>query len=210
MIRGRLVLGVVVASVALVTAAPPACADDELGLSRDGTTWHETLRLPLFGGPGRWVPGDVGTRSFYVRNEGPSGARLIVALVARDRDRLVSDDDLTLSARAAGGPWTPLRIGQDVTSLVRHPLGQGETARIDVRASFRWSSTNQSMTDGLPLTIVVELRQDGPVDGDVDADPDLPGVGSPVPLWLVGAALASIGSGVLVLVVRRRRARGDG
>ena len=47
-----------------------------------------------------WVPGDSETRSFFVRNDGPSDARLVISVVTQDDDRLLADDDL-LAVRVA-------------------------------------------------------------------------------------------------------------
>ncbi|WP_183092321.1 hypothetical protein [Nocardioides stalactiti] len=200
-----LVLAAVLAPVAFATAAGPArAADDPIALSADGVTWGHALSSPLFTRDHVWVPGDVQTRSFYVRNDGPTGARLTVALQAGDSDRLLSDRDLALSARAATGPWTRVRNGGDVAPLVRDALEQGESVRVDLRASFRWRSTNESMVDQVPLQVVVVLRQDGHLTDD-ETDVTLPGVGSTVPWWLLTVAVCCLLGGVTIVLISRHR-----
>ena len=205
------VLGALLASIAFATdAASARAADDTVALSVDGVTWGDTLSSPLFTRDHVWVPGDVETRSFYVRNDGPTSAEIAVGLQAQDRDRLIRNDDLVLAARAAGGAWRPLVNGGDVGPLVRGALTRGEVVRIDLRASFRWLSTNASMLDEVPLQLVVVLRQAAPDPAD-GGEPDgaLPEVGSTVPWWLVALAVGLAVVGVLVVLADRRRRSRD-
>ncbi|WP_223163796.1 hypothetical protein [Nocardioides humilatus] len=202
-----LVLGALLASVAFATGAAPARAsDDAIGLSADGVTWGHALSSPLFTRNHVWVPGDLEVRSFYVRNDGPTGARMLVSLRTQDGDHLISDDDVVLSARAAGGRWRSVDNGGDVTPLVRGALAQGEAVRVDLRALFRWRSTNESMVDQVPLRIEVTLRQD--TSAQV-GDGTLPGVGSNVSWWLLASAVASILGGVALVAVARGRRRDE-
>lgn len=204
----RFILGTMLATIALAIAAAPARADDEIALSADGVTWGDELSSPLSGRGRDWVPGDAATRSFYVRNDGRSDARLRISVVTRDGDRLVSDGDVALSARVAGGGWSGLDNGQDVAPLVRTDLGEDRSVRVDIRASFRWASPNESMVEALPLKITVTLVQDGPDDGsDGGAGPDglLPETGSAVPWWLVVAGAGLVLGGVTLVAAGRRR-----
>lgn len=211
MTRHRLLLAALLASIALAAGGAPAHADGEIALSLDGETWGDVVSAPLFERNRAWVPGDVETRSFYVRNDGPSDARLTVGVRTRDDDHLVANHDVSLSVRAAGRPWTPLDNGQDVSALVRESLEQGRALRVDVRAAFRWASPNESMSAGLPLEVVVTLRQDGPVEG---AGPGpgglLPDTGSVVPWWLTAAAAGLVGAGLVLVGAGRRRRSSDG
>jgi len=211
MIGGRLLGGALLTLIAVAIGAAPARADGEIGLSTDGAVWADVLSAPLFDRPGHWVPGDVETRSFYVRNNGPSDARLTVSLLTQDPDHLVSDDDVALSARVAAGGWTRLRNGQDVAPLVRDAVGQEREVRVDVRASLRWASSNASMVQQVPLRVVVTLRQDGPL-ADADDGPDgtLPDTGSLVAWWVIGGAVLSVVLGVVLVVLGRRRQKRDG
>lgn len=214
----RLLLAALLASLAVAGGAAPARADDEIALSLDGQTWVPALTAPLFERDLRWVPGDVETRSFYVRNLGPTDSRLLISVVASGDDQLVDDDDVALAVRAEGGPWASLDNGDDVAPLVREPVDRGDAVRVDVRAAFRWSSSNQTMIAKLPLRIEVVLREDVGDGGDGDGDDGgggtgglLPGTGSSVPWWLVAVAGGGVAAGVtLVVAGRRREAVDDG
>ena len=210
MTGGRSLLTAVLAAVTLAVTAAAARADDEIALSLDGATWRDELRAPLFDGARVWVPGDSETRSFFVRNEGPSDARLVISVVTEDDDRLLADGDVLLAVRVANGPWATVRNGDDVRGLVRGALRQGEDARVDVRATFRWASPEESMVETLPLRLVVALRQSGQVDEDPER-PDglLPDTGGTVARWLVLAAVACVGIGLVLVVAGRRRRRVD-
>jgi hypothetical protein len=205
----------------LVAAVPSAAvAADEIGLSKDGSSWSTTLSQPLFDPNFRWVPGDDETSSFFVRNQGPSGAALTISAISQDTDQLLSNEDIDLFARADDGPWVELQNGVASTALTQRAITQGGIARIDVRARFDPVSVNQSMTKRLPLRFVVTLAEAFPSSGstgrddndDDDGDDtsgsrrdgDLPGAGSslsPAPLWV---AAMLIGGG-LALAKRSRR-----
>jgi LPXTG-motif cell wall-anchored protein len=211
--RTGLALTVAAAVAAAALGAAPARADDEIGLSLDGRHWSDELRRPLFDPGFRWVPGDTETRSFFVRNEGPSDARMTVRVVSDDPAGLLADEDIDLRARAAGSEWVRFSNGQDVTELVEEAIGQGGRARIDVRVAFDPSSTNQSMSEVLPLEVVVTLTEDGPLPDDGnDEEPDgiLPGTGGVVDPWVVVLGAALLAGGIALLAGRRRGERADG
>jgi LPXTG-motif cell wall-anchored protein len=192
-----------------VTASPaPARAEEEIGLSLDGRHWRSELTAPLFDPAARWVPGSRETRSFFVRNQGPTGARMSIEVRSRDSGRLLPDHDIGLTVRAAGGPWAALENGQPVATLLRGALVRDERVRVDVRVVFDRASTNQSQVRRLPLTFHVRLVGAG-ADADVPDDgPDaLPDTGSLVEPWIVWLGAVLIGGGLaLVLAARRREA----
>jgi LPXTG-motif cell wall-anchored protein len=210
-VRGLLLAG-------LVVAAPTgAVAADEIGLSKDGSHWSSTLPAPLFDPGFRWVPGDDETSSFFVRNQGPSGAVLTIAARSADTDQLLSNADMDLFARVDGGPWIELANGVATSALTERSVARGGTARIDVRVRFDPSSVNTSQTKSLPLTFAVTLTQasgsgrtpgensenDGD-DNDEGRDGDLPRTGSTVTPAMLWVAAMLIGGG-LALVRRSRR-----
>ena len=211
--RGAGVLGVAAAIVlAVALDAAPAAARDDVGLSIDGRHWSSDLSRPLLEPGFRWVPGDRKLASFYVRNQGPTGAHLTIAVETRDPDRLLADHDIALRARVASGTWRSLDNGQDAVSLLDGPLARGGTVRVDVRVRFRWSSGNTAQVDQLPLDFVVRLTQAGIGDrtGPDTGGGFLPGTGSAVESWLVllGAALLASGGGLVLTHRRRERIRG--
>lgn len=198
----------VLLAAALVLVSVPAHAADEVGLSRDGVTWSTSLAQPLFDPGFRWVPGDVESERFYVRNQGPSGAEMTVEVVSADPDDLLENDDLAISARAGSGDWITLENGVPSAELTAEAIAMGGVAPVDVRVEFVWESPNRSQTRVLPLVLRVTLVGDAP-GGDGDADGDdggigfLPDAGSLVSIALVWAAALAIGAG-LALVIRRR------
>ena len=212
-----MVLGTLLAAIAIAVAAAPARADDEVALSVDGVSWADELSSALFGKGRVWVPGDTATRSFYVRNDGPTAARLRIAVRTRDGDRLVADGDIALAARVAGQGWRSLTNGQEVAPLARTALGEDRSVRVDVRASFRWASPNESMVDALPLEVVVTLVQDVRGDGGSEEpggseegpDGQLPDTGNAVPWWVVVVGGGLVLGGVAIALAGRRREEED-
>lgn len=204
------------AATALLVAtvgAAPAHAADEIELSLDGEHWADELRRPLFHPDFRWVPGDLETETFWVRNGGPTDATMTVAVATRDPDVLLPDD-IELSARTAGGAWIPLENGGDVTPLLREEVDQDRHVRVDVRVDFLWSSTNRSMTDRMSLDLVVTLVQRGVLDDQDDGgngdDGLLPDTGSEVSRWVVLLGAALLGTGLALVAGRRREVQADG
>jgi len=196
--------GVVLAlSMLLVLLAPTAAwAAPEIGLSLDGQTFSEQLAMPLFEPGMRWVPGDDETRTFFVRNQGPSGATMTIEALTPGGDPVL-ESDIALSARVDGGPWVPLDPAVAATDLTVQPVEVGQVATVDVRAVFDPASTNQTQQRELPLTLRVTLAEAVPGGGSVP-DGLLPGTGTTLGLGalLLGLALCLVGA---VLVARRER-----
>lgn len=142
----------------LVWSPLPAQAADEIGLSRDGVTWVDELSVPLFEPERRWVPGDDETRSFWIRNKGPSGAEMTVEAWSSSGDTVLAAD-VALSARVDGGPWQSLALQRRSTNLTVEPLGVGRGARVDLRATFDPASVNQTQRLVLPLTLRITLAE---------------------------------------------------
>ncbi len=198
----------VLASIVLAINTGSAHASDEIGLSLDGRTWTSELRRPLFEPAMRWVPGDSETRSLWVRNQGPTGASMRLAVRSTDLDGLLERDDILISARVRGGSWVPLHDGGAGRTLTEGALAQGDRLRLDVRVAFVAAATNGSEVDKLPLDFVVRLTQARPGGGEGNSDGggsgDLPATGAAVEPWLLWLAAGLIGSGLALLVARRR------
>lgn len=194
----------------LLLGSTSAHAADEIGLSRDGVTWASELPGGLFDGAFRWVPGDSETESFYVRNQGPSDAVMVIEARSADSDELLSNDDIALRARVDDGPWVDLENGAPSKSLSQQRIGEDDVVQMDVNATFDPASTNQSQTKTLDLTFTVTLAdalQGGEADGG-DSDNDLlPDTGAQISSWLVIAAGVMLTLGVRL--VRRREVRHD-
>ncbi|WP_156368086.1 LPXTG cell wall anchor domain-containing protein [Aeromicrobium sp. Leaf291] len=203
------------ATVVAVTLLAPvgAHAADEIGISRDGTSWSSNLDEPLFDPGLRWVPGDTRTSSFFVRNQGPSGSAITIEVRSLDSDELLADDDIHLRARAAEGAWVDLRNEVTSTLLTEKTIEQGAAVRVDVNATFDEASTNQSQVGRLAIAFRVRLADaaagepgddlDGASPSAGDTVGDLPDTGSATPRWIVlgGLGLALVG----VLLASRLR-----
>jgi len=197
----RTVVGLVVLVVMMLASACPAAADDRIDLSRDGVTWSESLDAPLFDSGTRWVPGDVRSARFYVRNEADQDADLSIDVLGTTVDSLLRTGDLTVSARGGGGPW------RDVTTPGRHRLvsttdiESGETSEVDVTVAFAPASANGSQARTLDLDLLVRLTQD-PSDLAPDGRSLLPTTGGPA-AWVLITGLALLGAGILAASRRR-------
>ena len=217
----RLAVVVATAVAVVATAAAPARADDEIGLSADGVTWSAQLSAPLFATGFRIVPGDTESRTFQVRNDGPTAGILTVSVVASDPDGLLGSGDLDLAARVGSGPWRPVGAGT-TEAATRLPVARGARTTVTIRAGFDAASTRQAQS--VPFSVRLRLAEDGEV-GGVDENgggsgdggdrggdvggvgTGLPGTGTSVAPGLLVLAAGLIGGG-LALVRRREREEG--
>lgn len=204
--------------------AAPARAEGEIGFSWDGSTWTDRLPGTLFDESVRWVPGDVRTSQFFVRNRAEGSATVSVAVRSNHRNRLLRARDISLMARVGAGPWVDLvRRGEDHL-LSRRDLGPGERTRVQVRASFDPASANQSQREEFDLRFRVTLTDArsgggsdaadvGAADEEHTATPGngvLPGTGAPRLGWLLLLSTALIGSGLTLQRRRHREVAGNG
>lgn len=220
----RALTGIVAFTIFLFCLVPSAKAAGELGLSWDGDSWSGQLSEPLFDPAVRWVPGDVGTKTFHVRNQAESGAILTIAVVTHDIDGLLRQEDIKLSARAGAADWVDLAGTDKNFRLNSDALPVGESRKVEVRALFDPASPNRSQRQQLTLTFRVTLSDEKAspevpkAPGDVDEKPAgpgdsvdddessglLPNAGAPPVGWFVVAAGVAIGAG-LTLLKRRER-----
>ncbi|RYY50067.1 MAG: hypothetical protein EON53_03430 [Actinomycetales bacterium] len=166
----RLLLALAVTTSLL--GASVAYASGEIGVSEDGTSWSSGLDGPLFDPDVRWVPGDSRTKTFYVRNQGPTGASMTIEARSTDEDDLLADDEIDLRARADGGAWVDLRNGAASAELTDDAIEQDGVVRVDVNASFDPASSNRSQTARVALDFRVHLADAVGSDGESDADAD--------------------------------------
>lgn len=194
----------------LLLGGGPAAASDELGLSRDGTTWAPDLSDPLFEAAVRWVPGDSRTASFYVRNQSGQAGTLSLDILGTATDSLMQTGDLSVEAHGAGGDWTPVTEPGTHRLLSAGQVPSSATRRVDVTVTFDPASSNQSQVRSLDLALQVRLIQDveDNTPGD-DASDDglglLPDTGGPSP-WTVAIAAGLVLVGTLTA---RRRGAGE-
>jgi LPXTG-motif cell wall-anchored protein len=216
------VLTLVAASIGLQGAA---WARNEIAVSLDGRTWRPEIREPLFDPAFRWVPGDGVTKSFFVRNAGPTKATMTVDVVSVDPSRLLPG--LAIHARAGDGPWRPLGDAAGRDRLLTDAVRLGGVVRVDVRVDFDRGSTNRFQRKRLGLDFLVTLSQHraGPEEPETSDGTGgsggsggsagssgglLAGTGSSVQEWLVGLGAALVGSGLGLVVARRRQEHSHG
>lgn len=204
----RLSSSLALAFAVLLAAVSPATATPAVGLSRDGITYSSSLDAPLFDPVIRWVPGDVRTESFYVRNLRADDADLSVDVLGVSVDSLLASGDLVVAARGADGVW------QDVNSPGTHrlvsavDLASGRASRVDVKVALSGRATNITQIQRLALDVRVLLTQDTgglvPDDG-LDALPD---TGAPA-LWSFITGLALVAGGIILVQRRREKENSD-
>lgn len=197
---------VVVAMTSAAAAARPGIrskdGSDNLALSLDGHTWRHAITTPLFAPATRWVPGDVRTERFFVRNDGPTGAGLTVAARVRDAHGLYAGDRLRLQVQTAGGEWARLRTGP-VGTRIGH-LHRSASTRVRVRARFVGGAGNPTMERNFSFRLAVRLTQ-GPRDAAPDDDGGaLPDTGAP-DLTIAAALALLLLTGGVVLTTRDSR-----
>lgn len=213
MIR-RLAASLVIALVALAGAAP-AYADDDMGFSTDGTHWSATPPDALFPASMRWVPGDVEQSAFYVRNQGPTGAKMTINAFTSDAARLLSNGAVVISARVGSGPWTALTAGHTRVRPAVLKVARNATSKVTVQVRFaRAVTAPMDRTASFRLRILLFQaggRGVGPGDdgngngGSGSGHGGLPDTGSPVTMAWIWLAAALIGSGIAMVAPRRRR-----
>ncbi|WP_297082416.1 hypothetical protein [uncultured Demequina sp.] len=187
---GRWALGLALGVV--VVASGPAQADDPpISISADGATYSAQYPGGLFDGA-VIVPNTAPERSFWVRNTGPSGAHLAVAI--RDVNSASADllDALSVEAHAGGvsGPRVGLwAVSPCVTLLSAVHLDQGEAARVDVALAMADVDGDTAQVTDADFSLVLTLTSDDvPAPGgcsmqaptpDTTDGPSVPGSGTP-------------------------------
>lgn len=222
----RAVASIVSVLTALMLLVPSAAsAADEIGLGRDGVTFAPALTAPLFAPEIRWVPGDVRTERFWVRNNMSTPAILEIDLRSDPVGELLASGDLLVTAVAPGGrAVTVTGNGQVLTDA---PVAAATSIPVDVTVSFDAASTSRTENLSSQLVFGVRLTDSSDVgnsggnngngsgtgsggadNGGTNASSGnvLPGTGASVPLWLLVVAAAAAVAGALL--VRRPRPSG--
>lgn len=219
----RLLASLTLTAALLGAGTAPASAAGELGLSPDGVTWSAALPAPIFDPSFRWVPGDVETGVFYVRNQSSDPGVLDLTMMASQVTDLIDTGDLTVEARVGAGDFVGVDTAGPHLLVEGAPVPSGGVRRIAVRVSFDPASTNASQEKVLDLRFRVRLSQDSSVapptqpegpdggggvegPGGADGDGDLPATGSGVHPWMFLVSGLSIALGVLLA---RRSSRND-
>ncbi len=205
-----------VVSVCLLCLGPSSAhAADELGISRDGRTWSNQLERSLFDSGLRWVPGDVRTSEFYVRNQAAVLGTLTISVESRDPDLLLRNGEMLIETRVGSRNWVALEHTANAYRMNQSSLAAGGTQKLRVRASFDRDSTNSTQRDHAEFRFTVTLADAGVGSGGDDpngsGDHGLPDTGAPAWIgWLLVVAGVAIGSGLALLKRGKREDSGHG
>ncbi|MBM7818857.1 hypothetical protein JOE63_001334 [Cellulosimicrobium cellulans] len=196
------------ASAAAGTGVVPG-EEDALRLSADGATWTPGLPASLFGSDALAVPGATVVRDLWVRNDGPTAARVLVDLAP--------DVDPT-AARTGLGAWLDVRLDGAVPGAATWEgpvLDPGEVGRVEVSVAMSAtapSSTRRSVAGVLETVHLVGVADAAPptVPGEPPSTgPGLARTGADAWGIAVAAALAA-GAGLVLARLGRRRAASSG
>jgi LPXTG-motif cell wall-anchored protein len=194
-----------------VAAADRPAPSDIIELSLDGVHWAHVIDTPLFDPALRWVPGDIRTETFYVRNTRPD-AGTVEVVVERSEDQALRDSgELTLAARASDGAWTDIRSAGRHVLVDDEQLAGRDAVAVQVRAAFAFDAPNDTMVLSSDLDFDVVIRDSSVTTGGQGGPgPDgssslLPGTGSQIPAWALPLGLALTGAGGWLVLARRRR-----
>ncbi|GAA3531511.1 hypothetical protein GCM10022234_30830 [Aeromicrobium panaciterrae] len=193
-LRAALTIGIV------LVAAVPAAAADEIGLSRNGVTFSSSLGGPLFDNPIIWVPGDLESETFYVRNQGDTAAKLTVDILGDQAGDLIDSGDLHVTA-LSGAQSTTASDGAEHRLLTVGGVEADEIVPVTITVELDESSTNETQLRASELNFRINLQQSSAVLGEDDEA--LPDTGTQTPAWLLVLATACLAAG-LALISRRR------
>ncbi|MGM7424145.1 hypothetical protein [Cellulosimicrobium sp. CpK407] len=184
--------------------------EDALRLSADGATWATGLPASLFGPDALVVPGATVARDLWVRNDGPTAARVLVDLAA-DVDPAV--------VRTGLGAWLDVRLDGAAPRAATWEgpvLDPGEVGRVEVSVAMSAdapSSTRRSVAGVLETVHLVGVPGTGPAPAPGEPPSTGPGLArTGVDTWWLAtaAALAAGASLALARLGRARAASSDG
>lgn len=213
------------AFVLLLAVASPAAADDELSVSNDGVTYARDLPVPLFDPGLRWVPGDVESSTFHVRNNDALGARMDVDLLGDHIGDLLDSGDLHVTGSAGAGLSGIASDGSATRILSGANVPGGAVVPVTVTVSFDEDSPNATQLRSTDIRLQITLTQtefpngdgddgDDEDSGDDDNDDDdtdddgngnggdddsvLPDTGSGLAAWMLVLGGLSVGLGAAI------------
>lgn len=211
-----LVTGLLLPAGPVAHAATAHDPGSEVAVSRDGTHWSDSLAAPLFDPAVRWVPGDVRTALFYVRNRDADAGDLRVTVQRTPRDALIGTGWLTVSARAGQGPLVDVAQGGSQTLVEQAAVAPTSVVPVHVTATLDPAAPDGTQVLATDLDLHVTLTRSVPGSGAPAGTPAgtpgaaptgaLPDTGSDLQPWVVPLALLMLASGT-VLVARHRHVR---
>jgi hypothetical protein len=166
----RALLSLLVALCLLAAGTATSTAQDAaepdptaIEVSLDGVRWTESITTPLFDPAVRWVPGDVRTARFFVRNNRDEQGDLRVVLQRAAQGELLDTGFLTVAARAGNGPWTEVASGGRQVLIDDDELDSDDEMAVMLRASMSIDAPNRTMVLATDLDLQIRLTQSGVV-----------------------------------------------
>lgn len=158
--KAKRVLTVLVATVTVLSmlGAPSAAAPrtwSKVLLSQDGRTWSRNLTKPLFPKSVLWVPGDVATSKFYVRNRSGERARLGIVIRVNDSSKMLRTKQLRMSVKFGTSKW--VAVTKTRQQLVTVNVPAGAIKRVLVRVRLHAAAGNSSKRKREPFNFRVRL-----------------------------------------------------
>lgn len=196
--------------------AGTASATGELGISKNGVDFAASVDN-LFAPDMIWVPGDVRTETFYVRNQGRTPAKLTIDILGSRAASLIDTGDLRIKAFVAGGKFLPVSDRRRHRLLTLEDVPNGRIVPVTVTVAFDDTSTNESQLLSAELHFKVNLTQTAQVRGaeatggrstaNGDNNRLLPDTGAPDFLLLGTLAMICLGAGT-TFISRRTPTKG--
>jgi hypothetical protein len=160
-VRTRLVglLVLLLTAAALSVPQQPSLAAhkwQQLMLSRNGHHWKPDLRMPLFKRAVVLVPGQERRRTFYVRNQSESAARLGVTVRVTGSKGLIERPRFWMAVRIRHGRWQRIsHTGRNKVAHVR--VVKGRMVPVTVRVRLMPRALNRTMDDHCRFVTRVRL-----------------------------------------------------
>ncbi|NYE96579.1 hypothetical protein FHU41_002829 [Psychromicrobium silvestre] len=180
--------------------APAAQAAGELELSRDGSSWGQSLPGPLFDSAQKLVPGSSISAEFWVRNGAASAGKLSVELNGA-LGELLQSGLLGLSLTSSSGTSWNASSGQSPRLLVAQ-IAPGSRQKLTLQASLAAAAANDTQLRKVPVSLQLILSES--VESGATVQPALPNTGVVLLPLFLGSALA-IGGYLAVWSARRRQ-----
>jgi len=141
----------------VATAAARPGGDPGVEVSADGEHWGDRLAEPLFDPRTVWVPGEVRTRSFWVRARRGDPASLVVSVVSDPADEV---PPVRLAVRSGRGGWATSDDPRRLELVGDEVVTPGSPQRVDVRASVLDAADPRS--EPVPVVLDVALLTTAP------------------------------------------------
>lgn len=159
-LAGLLILVLTAVALVVPQSASATQSWSRLMLSRNGHDWTTNLDAPLFRRPVTLSPGSKRVRTFYVRNQSGSAARLRVVVRVKNEQGLLEHDSFRMGVRTRSGHWHRIRhSGRQKVAHLR--LARGRMVPVTVRVRMKPIAGNNTMDGQLRFVTRVRLSKRG-------------------------------------------------